>query len=178
MPTLRLLVAAVLASLALIAAACGDDDTSASDAASTTARTTEAPARPQEVSKDLEEKPSISPGQGDPPSELQSTDIVEGKGRAAKDGDNVTVQYVGVNWSNGAEFDASWTSGQPFEFTLGTGNVIAGWDEGVKGMKPGGRRMLVIPPDKAYGEQGSPPAIGPDETLIFVIDLEKTSSGS
>jgi peptidylprolyl isomerase len=174
MPHARLLLTALLACLALVAVACGDDAETTADAPAETQEA--APSAPQEISTDLTEKPSIAPGAGEPPTELQIEDVVEGKGRAAKDGDNVTVQYVGVAWASGAEFDASWNSGQPFEFTLGSGNVIAGWDEGVKGMKPGGRRMLVIPPDKAYGEQGSPPAIGPNETLIFVIDLEKTAS--
>jgi FKBP-type peptidyl-prolyl cis-trans isomerase 2 len=76
------------------------------------------------------------------------------------------VQYVGVSYSNGQEFDASWDRGEPFEFTLGVGQVIPGWDEGVEGMKEGGRRKLTIPADKAYGPQGSPPAIGPNETLV------------
>ena len=81
------------------------------------------------------------------------------------------MQYVGVDYETGKEFDASWDRGQPFPFQLGAGNVIEGWDEGVAGMKVGGRRELIIPPDLAYGKQGSPPAIGPDATLIFVIDL-------
>jgi peptidylprolyl isomerase len=94
-----------------------------------------------------------------------------GKGKRAKKGDEVTVQYVGVSFSTGQQFDASWDSGQPFPFTLGAGMVIPGWDRGVAGMREGGRRMLTIPPDLAYGTAGSPPAIGPDETLIFVVDM-------
>ena len=81
------------------------------------------------------------------------------------------MQYVGVNYSNGEEFDSSWSTGQPFEFQLGSGGVIPGWDEGIPGMKVGGRRELIIPPDLAYGQQGRPPDIGPDETLVFVVDL-------
>ena len=173
----RVLLTALLACLALAVAACGGDD--AEESAATTAETSEqaaAPADPkqlaEQVTDDAEEKPSIPPGQGEPPSELVSVDITEGDGRAAKVGDNVTVQYVGVNWSNGAEFDASWDRGEPFEFTLGSGNVIAGWDEGVEGMKVGGRRELVIPPALGYGAAGAPPAIPPNETLVFVVDLE------
>ena len=184
MPNARALLTALLACLALVAVACGDDDSgSAAEPAETTAETTEqAPASDpaklaEEISEDLEEKPSIPAPSGEPPAELQSVDIVEGKGRAAAEGENVKVQYVGVNWSDGAEFDASWNSGQAFEFTLGTGNVIPGWDEGVQGMKPGGRRMLVIPPDKAYGPAGSPPAIAPNETLVFVVDLVSVTRG-
>ena len=95
---------------------------------------------------------------------------MEGSGSSAKKGDEVTVQYVGVGYESGEEFDASW-GGEPFSFQLGGGQVIEGWDEGVEGMKVGGRRQLTIPPDLGYGETGFPPAIGPDETLIFVVDL-------
>ncbi|HET8948939.1 MAG TPA: FKBP-type peptidyl-prolyl cis-trans isomerase, partial [Solirubrobacteraceae bacterium] len=98
-------------------------------------------------------------------------DIKEGTGAEAKAGSNVTVQYVGTSFKNGRQFDASWDRGEPFSFQLGAGSVIPGWDQGVQGMKVGGRRQLVIPPDLAYGPQGSPPAIGPNETLVFVIDL-------
>lgn len=188
MPNARALVTAPLACLALALAValagCGGDDSSSAGAKTgtqaATAPATQAakpPLAQQDITKDLETKLSIAPGQGKPPTTLLQKDIVVGKGRAAKDGDNVSVQYVGNSWSTGAQFDASWDRGQPFEFKLGAGNVIAGWDKGVKGMKPGGRRLLIIPPDQAYGPQGSPPAIGPDETLIFVIDLEKATSG-
>jgi peptidylprolyl isomerase len=113
---------------------------------------------------------------GTPPAELQTTDIVKGKGKAAKSGDTVSVQYVGNSWSTGSQFDASWDRGQePFQFPLGAGQVIPGWDQGVAGMKEGGRRLLVIPPDLAYGDQSPSPDIGPNETLIFVVDLEKIS---
>ncbi len=107
----------------------------------------------------------------EPPAELETEDIVVGDGAEAAAGDTVSVQYVGVNYSDGSEFDASWDTGEPFEFRLGSGSVIPGWDEGIPGMKVGGRRELVIPPDLAYGPQGQPPDIGPNETLIFVIDL-------
>ena len=125
-----------------------------------------------EISKDLAKKPAISKPSGDPPAKLYSRDIVTGKGEKAASGDGVTVQYVGVSFSNGEQFDASWDSGQPFQFQLGAQMVIAGWDQGVAGMRKGGRRMLVIPPDLAYGPSGQGP-IGPNETLIFVIDLKK-----
>jgi peptidylprolyl isomerase len=94
-----------------------------------------------------------------------------GTGPEAKAGDSVTVNYVGVLFHGGKEFDASWKRNEPFIFTLGRGQVIKGWDKGVAGMKVGGRRELIIPPAEAYGAQGSPPAIPPSAPLVFVIDL-------
>ncbi len=120
---------------------------------------------------DTSVKPVVEVPEGEPPTELETTDIVEGDGAEATAGSQVTVQYVGVNYANGEEFDSSWDRGEPFPFTLGAGEVIPGWDQGVEGMKVGGRRELVIPSDLAYGEQGSPPAIGPNEALVFVVDL-------
>ena len=108
---------------------------------------------------------------GAPPKQLETKELEAGSGAEAKAGDKVTVQYVGVGYESGKEFDASWDRGEPFTFTLGAGEVIPGWDQGVEGMKVGGRRELIIPPELAYGEAGSPPAIGPNETLVFVIDL-------
>ena len=174
--TPRILIACLLA-LALVAAGCGGDDPEQA-AAPKAAEETPTPAAtpepaPAEISKNLDEKPAISKPSGDPPSKLEVDDIVEGKGKAAKSGDNVTVQYVGVSFSTGEQFDASWDNGQPFSFPLGGGQVIEGWDEGVAGMRVGGRRELTIPPDQAYGEEGRPPAIQPSETLIFVVDLLK-----
>jgi len=190
MPSARHLLLALLTALALSLAACGDDEDEGGDSTSTgtqstesapaeteTATEEEAPAADAEISKDLEKKPVIAKPSGEPPTELQKEDVVKGKGATAKEGDNVTVQYVGVSFSNGAEFDASWNRGEPFTFTLGSGQVIGGWDEGVAGMKEGGRRKLVIPPDLGYGPQGSPPSIGRNETLIFVGDLEKVERG-
>jgi len=117
------------------------------------------------------EKPEIEFPGGEPPADLQITDIWEGDGPVASAGDNVQVHYVGVAYSTGEEFDASWNRGAPLEFRLGTGRVIAGWDQGLQGMKVGGRRQLVIPPGLAYGDRGAGQAIAPGETLIFVCDL-------
>jgi len=117
------------------------------------------------------DKPEIDFPGGDPPDELEVTDIWEGDGAVAKAGDTVRVHYVGVAYSTGEEFDASWNRGDPLEFRLGTGQVIAGWDRGVQGMRVGGRRQLVIPPDMAYGDRGAGRTIAPGETLIFVCDL-------
>ena len=130
------------------------------------------------ISTDTSTKPVIEVPEGDPPTELEINDIVEGDGAEAQPGDQLTVQYVGVAYSTGEEFDSSWDSGQPFPVTLGAGQVIEGWDQGLEGMKAGGRRELIIPADLAYGEQGSPPAIGPNETLVFVIDLVDVQPGS
>ena len=116
-------------------------------------------------------RPEIDFPGGEPPAELQITDIWEGQGDPAGPGDLVTVHYVGVAYSTGEEFDASWNRGDPLEFRLGTGQVIAGWDQGVAGMKVGGRRQLIIPPDLAYGDRGAGRDIAPGETLIFVCDL-------
>ena len=125
-----------------------------------------------EVSTDLGEKPQPAIPEEAPPAELVTDDIVEGDGATAAAGDTVTVQYVGVDYETGEEFDSSWERPEPFEFELGAGQVIPGWDEGIAGMKEGGRRQLTIPPDLAYGRAGQPPAIGPDATLVFVVDLE------
>ncbi len=116
-------------------------------------------------------RPEIDFPGGEPLTELQITDIWEGDGGVASPGDVVKVHYVGVAYSTGEEFDASWNRGGPLQFELGVGKVIAGWDQGVLGMKVGGRRQLIIPPDLAYGDRGAGDAIAPGETLIFVCDL-------
>ena len=117
----------------------------------------------------------VKPPKGAPPKQLEVKDLVEGSGEEADSGDEVTVDYVGVNYKSGKEFDSSWSRNEPFTFTLGAGEVIPGWDQGVEGMKVGGRRELIIPPELAYGYPASPPVIPPNETLIFVIDLREVS---
>ena len=117
------------------------------------------------------DKPEIGPIQGAPPADLVVEDITVGDGPEAAPGQYVTVHYVGVSHSNGAQFDASWDRGEPFDFPLGGGQVIAGWDQGVQGMRVGGRRELIIPPQLGYGERGAGGVIAPGETLIFVVDL-------
>jgi peptidylprolyl isomerase len=170
-----------LALLALLAAlgltACGDDDDGGDDGSSPpppAAEQTEtepSPAEQRQALEDTSTKPEIPRPTGSPPRRLQTEDIVRGKGPPAKPGDTVVVHYAGVTFSTGEEFDASWNRGQPFPFPLGGGQVIDGWDRGIVGMRLGGRRMLTIPPELAYGAQGFPPAIGPNETLVFVVDL-------
>lgn len=124
---------------------------------------------------DLDTKPDVgallADGRGDPPSTLAADDVVVGDGAEATAGSAVSVHYVGVSWASGEQFDASWDRGQPFGFELGAGRVIAGWDQGVEGMRVGGRRVLTIPPDLAYGDRGAGGVIGPNETLVFVVDL-------
>jgi FKBP-type peptidyl-prolyl cis-trans isomerase len=117
------------------------------------------------------DKPEIDFPGGEPPADLEIKEIWEGDGPEAKAGQNVTVHYVGVAFSTGEEFDASWNRNQPFTFPLGAGRVIKGWDRGVQGMKVGGRRQLTIPAHLAYGNQSPSPLIKPGETLIFVVDL-------
>jgi peptidylprolyl isomerase len=117
------------------------------------------------------ERPEIDFPGGQPPAYLDITDITVGDGTEATSGSTVSVHYVGVAFSTGEEFDASWNRGEPFEFPLGAGRVIKGWDMGVAGMKVGGRRKLIIPPHLGYGNRGAGAAIKPGETLIFVVDL-------
>ena len=117
------------------------------------------------------EKPEIDFVDPTPPTDLVVTDLVEGDGAEAASGNTVEVHYVGVAHSSGEEFDSSWKRGTPLRFPLGAGRVIAGWDQGVAGMKVGGRRRLVIPPHLAYGDRGAGGVIKPGETLVFVVDL-------
>ncbi|WP_416904570.1 FKBP-type peptidyl-prolyl cis-trans isomerase [Micromonospora echinospora] len=116
-------------------------------------------------------KPEVGPIEGAPPADLVVEDITVGDGPEAERGQVVTVHYVGVSHSTGREFDASWNRGETFEFGLGAGQVIAGWDQGVVGMRVGGRRRLTIPPHLGYGNRGAGGVIKPGETLVFVVDL-------
>lgn len=159
-----LLIVGLCAALAF--AGCGGSDSSSSG--STAETTSEESAAPEES---IETKPVVEAPSGPPPTQLKSVDLIEGTGAEAKAGDEVTVQYVLVDYKSGKEIEASWDRGEPFTFVLGTGGVIPGWDLGVQGMKVGGRRELIIPPQLAYGAEGSPPTIKPNATLIFVIDL-------
>jgi peptidylprolyl isomerase len=168
-PRLLRLVTLIALAAALLGAGCGDDDSDSAGAEEPSRTAAEARATLEDTSvKPIIEKPS-----GAPPRRLVKEDIVKGSGRAAKGGDRVSVQYVGVAFSTGEEFDASWNTGRPFSFRLGAGDVIPGWDKGIVGMKRGGRRKLTIPPELADGAEGAPPDIAPNETLVFVVDLVK-----
>jgi len=116
-------------------------------------------------------KPDVTIPDGTPPAELLIEDETIGDGDEAAAGQNVSVHYVGVSWSTGEQFDASWDRMEPFQFALGRRQVIQGWDDGVQGMKVGGRRRLTIPPEMGYGAAGAGGVIGPNETLVFVVDL-------
>ncbi|HEY7077082.1 MAG TPA: FKBP-type peptidyl-prolyl cis-trans isomerase [Solirubrobacteraceae bacterium] len=160
----RLALACLL--IAPVLSACGSDSSNQKDeAAATPTPTSTATATPAPT------KPKVKVPSGKPPNRLVMRDLRVGTGLPARAGQTVSVQYVGVNYKNGKQFDASWDRGQPFSFTLGAGQVIPGWDKGVLGMRPGGRRELIIPPSLGYGPQGQPPVIKPNETLLFVIDL-------
>ncbi|MDQ3097782.1 MAG: FKBP-type peptidyl-prolyl cis-trans isomerase [Chloroflexota bacterium] len=117
------------------------------------------------------DKPEVTIPEGAPPTALAKEDLVVGTGGEAAAGRTVEVHYVGVAWSTKKQFDASWDRGRPFDFPLGAGRVIRGWDDGVAGMRVGGRRRLIIPPELGYGARGAGGAIGPNETLVFVVDL-------
>ena len=166
----RPLALTLTAALALVAAGCGSSKdktsstSSAAPAQSTSTAATPAPAKARP-------KPKVKVPSGKPPKKLVIKDLIPGTGQAAKAGDPITVNYIGVDFANGKPFDNSYDRGQPFPFQLGGGQVIPGWDRGLVGMKVGGRRELVIPPSLAYGPQGQPPVIKPNETLVFVVDL-------
>ncbi len=119
----------------------------------------------------LSKEPKVTPPSGPAPSKLETKELIAGTGAEAKAGDTVTVNYVGVLYKGGKEFNASWETKEPFTFALGKGQVIPGWDQGIPGMKVGGRRELIIPAALAYGAKGSPPKIPANESLVFVVDL-------
>jgi peptidylprolyl isomerase len=140
-----------------------------STTASTTTPTTTTAKTP--TTGPLSKEPKVTPPSGPAPAKLETKELIAGTGAEAKAGDTVTVNYVGVLYKGGKEFDASWKRNEPFSFTLGKGQVIKGWDEGIPGMKVGGRRELIIPSELAYGKTGSPPTIPPSAPLVFVVDL-------
>jgi peptidylprolyl isomerase len=171
-PIVRVLASTLVLCLALAVAGCGggnDSSTESTDAVQ--ASTPETTTTKRSESSTKKTKPKVKVPKGAPPKQLVVKELEEGTGAEAKAGDEVAVQYVGVDYKNGKEFDSSWSRHEPFVFQLGVGQVIPGWDQGIEGMKVGGRRELIIPPELAYGEAGSPPAIGPNETLVFVVDL-------
>jgi peptidylprolyl isomerase len=178
-PRLVRLLAVLAAVAALGLAACGDGDDDSGGSGSADPAQDESSSQSSDTGTETEAapdladtsvKPVIDKPSGVPPRKLVKEDIVKGKGPGAKPGDIVIVNYVGVSFSTGDEFDSSWDSGQPFPVQLGAGKVIVGWEKGLVGIKKGGRRKLTIPPELAYGAGGAPPSIAPNETLVFVID--------
>ncbi len=180
----RRLVAVAATALLVLLAACSDDsdgnvvadateDTGLPTQPAPTTLATAAGAECVEATDvpEAEGKPTVEMPVGEVPTELQVTDITEGDGAEAELGSTITVDYVGIACSTGMQFDASYDSGQPAEFALEEGGLIMGWTEGIPGMKVGGQRMLVIPPDLAYGAEGNQ-GIAPGEALVFVIDLK------
>lgn len=167
--------------LAVVVAGCGSSNDSSAGSSESTATSAESSEKsPAESGGSAEKqssggektKPTVTVPSGPPPKKLEIKEIEKGTGPTAKAGDEVTVQYVGVGYDSKEEFDSSWSrNAEPFPVTLGAGGVIPGWEKGIEGMKVGGRRELIVPPNLAYGPEGYPPSIGPNETLIFVIDL-------
>ena len=171
----------IVLATALALAGCGSDSSTTSGGQADTSASSGAPESAEEGSsgsggaESTQSKPKVQVPTGPPPKRLETKELIEGNGPEAKPGDEITVHYVGVNYKSGKEFEASWDRGEPFTFPLGVGAVIPGWDQGVAGMKVGGRRELIIPPALAYGSEGSPPTIPPNETLVFVVDLLRVS---
>ena len=173
--------ATTLLSLALagVLTACGGGDGDTDTAAEATPSSLSCPITAEEVpppdgaTTDLSTKPVVAPGTAPAPTELQYADLVEGDGEVAETGDQVTVKYVGAIYETGEEFDSSWSRGpeETFPFGICREGVVPGFAVGPTGMKVGGRRQITIPPHLGYGEQGSPPAIPPNSTLVFVVDL-------
>jgi peptidylprolyl isomerase len=155
----------------------GNENSADSALATATSSTPSTPTTPAAAtvktpaSGPLSKEPTVTPPTGPAPSKLVTKEIIKGTGPEAKAGEQVTVNYVGILYKGGKVFDASWKRNETFPFTLGKGQVIPGWDQGVAGMKVGGRRELIIPAELAYGAKGSPPTIPPNAPLVFVVDL-------
>jgi peptidylprolyl isomerase len=163
----------ILLAAGLVLSACGGSSSGGATASPGKDAEGKCPAVEGAADQSTSTKPEVEVPGGEPPTKLVCVELVNGTGKEAKAGDEVEMQYVGVNYKTGKEFDSSWSRNEAFPFTLGKGEVIKGWDKGVEGMKEGGRRELIIPPELGYGEAGSPPTIPANETLVFVVDLVK-----
>ncbi len=174
------LVAGVVAVIALIllASKCTGSDNTAAD--TTVAEDTIAPVVTTPPNPKLAEKPVITVPTTPKPSKLEVKDLIVGTGPEVAPGDDVVMQYAGSSWSTGKEFDSSWSRGKtPFPVpNVGQAGVIAGWNQGLIGMREGGRRQIIIPPELGYGAAGRPPDIAANETLIFVVDAEKVTKNA
>jgi peptidylprolyl isomerase len=183
---MKLRLTCLAATSALLLAACGGDGSErAASTPTATATATEAAATPTpviekvtgdptpmpEVTPSGKSEPKIDKRQGEPPAKLVVRDLEVGKGEAAERGKLLAVDYKGARWDDNVVFDSTWEDGaKPFQFILGANQVIQGWEKGLEGMKVGGRRELIIPPDLAYGDHGQA-SIRPNDTIVFVIDL-------
>jgi peptidylprolyl isomerase len=156
-------------------AACGSSKAPGIQQAPSAGLTQAAIPAPIKPPADLAAKPAVTVPTGAPPTTLVTKDLITGTGKTAAAGQTITVNYVGVLYKTGKEFDSSWKTGQPFTTTLSASSVIPGWVQGIAGMKVGGRRELIIPPKLGYGTAGSPPTIPPNSTLVFVVDLLSVS---
>lgn len=171
------LFATCLAAFAAVAlAACGSSKAPGVELAPSQGATQAAIPTTPKVPPAISKRPVVTVPKGPPPTHLVVKDLIKGTGAAAKAGQSVTVNYVGVIYKTGKEFDSSWSRNQPFTASLSTSNVIKGWVQGIPGMQVGGRRELIIPPSLGYGAKGSPPTIPPNSTLVFVVDLISTGS--
>jgi len=182
----RLGAAAAALGVAIVIAGCGSGGSStitvgnenttdnalikSSESSSSSSPTTSTAAKTP-TSGPLSKEPKVTVPSGPAPTKLETKDLIVGTGAEAKAGSTVSVNYVGVLYKGGKEFDASWKRNEPFSFPLGAGKVIAGWDQGIVGMKVGGRRELIIPAALAYGARGSGTAIPPNAPLVFVVDM-------
>jgi peptidylprolyl isomerase len=172
----RILILLAIALMAAGIAACGSSTAPGVVTAPSGGATTEAVATTPKPPPALAKKPVVTVPKTAPPTKLVTKDLVTGTGQVAKAGQTVTVNYVGVLYKTGKEFDSSWSRNQPFTTALTAGSVIPGWVDGIPGMKVGGRRELIIPAALAYGTKGSPPTIPPNSALVFVVDLLSVSS--
>ena len=167
----RVLIAVCVLALAAGVAACGGSSKAPgvvlAPSGGATSTTVSVPKVPPQLSK----KPVVTVPKGPAPTHLVTKDLIQGTGAVAHSGQTVTVNYVGVLYKTGKEFDSSWKRNQPFTTSLASGSVIPGWVQGIAGMHVGGRRELIIPPSLGYGKRGSPPTIPPNSTLVFVVDL-------
>jgi peptidylprolyl isomerase len=195
MPPMQRLFLIIFACLALFVAGCGDDSSTTAGGGETTSAQEKAEAIEEEIKEEeaaeakkaekegaearkaaeeeAGELPKPNVPSGPPPEKLVVEDVKQGSGATAKAGDEVTVHYVGVLYDGGELFDSNWKGDEPFSFKLGNGEVIKGWDQGVQGMKVGGRRELIIPPALGYGAEGIAPSIPPNATLVFLVELLK-----
>jgi peptidylprolyl isomerase len=167
---------AVAFAVAVAVAGCGSSgSTTTADIPAGPAPTAPPPPKASSNLKDTKSKPIIPKPTGAPPAKLVVRDIVPGTGKPAKKGDKLSLQYVGVTFADGQEFDNSWDKGTPFQLQLGKDPVIQGWTQGLVGIKPGGRRELIIPSKLAYGPAGRPPTIPPNAALVFIVDALSVS---